>query len=272
MKKVVAPQTVCHLFAHQSQDEAMTSSRNLYFRGKELYSYGSHFCIAKFLDHHNLLFTERSYSNTTAGHISIAGSALSHKTLIYCADPTGSHQSNFNYWQAAAEGHLEKLRKANKPELYLIQLDRIKNKAKIYADWFKISIPATLEAALSITNKAEVVNYLETKRILIEAEEARIKAENAVKHAKDLADWRVFDRQRIYSRDGFDYLRKNKDGFETTQGVMIPLEVGLRFYNNIKNVKPGDKFLSYDVSDVTDEYISIGCHKVTFTEIESVIK
>jgi hypothetical protein len=272
MKKVVSSSEVCHIFANQLQDEARTATSNLYFRGKELYSYGSHFCIARFVDSSTLLFTERSYSNTTAKHISAALHAVSHKTKIYCAHPTGTHESNFNYWQAAAEGHLEKLKKANKPEIYLIQLERIKDKAKIYADWFKINIPATLEAALSITNKAEVVNYLETKRLLIEKEEARIKEENAIKHAKDLADWRIFDRQRLYSRDGFDYLRKNKEGFETSQGVMIPLEVGLRFYNNISNVKPGDKFLSYDVNEVTDTDISIGCHRITFEEIESVIK
>lgn len=47
MKKVVNAQTVVHYFANQTQNEARTPNNNFYFNNDTLYSYGSHFAIAK---------------------------------------------------------------------------------------------------------------------------------------------------------------------------------------------------------------------------------
>jgi hypothetical protein len=66
-------------------------------------------------------------------------------------------------------------------------------------------------------------------------------------------------------------LRKNNEQFETTQGVKIPTEIGLRLYKNLANVKQGDKFLEYTVNEITKQFICIGCHKITFKEINNVI-
>ena len=114
--------------------------------------------------------------------------------------------------------------------------------------------------------------YFESKTILIELEEKERLKQQAKNHAKSLLEWRGFKRQTLYSRIGFDYLRKNGDYFETSQGVKIPVNIGIRFYNNIKKGVFVDNFLGYNVSEITKKYICIGCHKITFKEIESVIK
>jgi len=271
MKKVNTPQQVCHLFANQLQTEARTQTSNLFFDNENLYSYGRHFCIARFVDTDTLLFTERGYSNTTAKHIGWARHATNHITKIYCAYPTGAHSQNFAYWEQAAEEQLSKLKNARKQELYLNELLRIKDKATKYAEYFKIRIPLTLETILSITDKSEVIDYLESRQKIIDQEKAELEAINLAKHKEELNLWRSFEKQKMYLRDGFDYLRADKDKFETSQGVSIPLNVGLIFYKNIKQSKVDDTFLDFKINEITNEYISIGCHRITFEEINSTV-
>lgn len=274
MKKVVSPSEVAHLFANQLQSEATTQGRNFYFYGNSIYSYGSHFCIAKFVDNFNLLFTERSYSNTTAKHINQVWNATSHKNKIFCYNPTGSHEENFNAWLIEAENNIDKLKNARKPEKYISELNNIKKKAEKYAQYFGIVTPLSLENALSITDKAETIAYLDSKAKVL-AKEKKIKELKAKQeHAKQLKKWKAFEIYSLYQRNGFDYLRKDSENFQTSQGVKIPIAVGLRFYNSIvnKTIKAGDKFLDYTINEVNDKLIKIGCHTITMKEINSIVK
>jgi hypothetical protein len=131
-----------------------------------------------------------------------------------------------------------------------------------------------LEYLLSITDKAETKEYLETKQKLIEAEAKAKELQLKKEHAKSLKKWRKFEQGSLYLRDGFDYLRKDSENFQTSQGVKIPVAVGLRFYNNIvnKTIKAGDKFLDYTISEVNNKLIKIGCHTITLKEINSIVK
>jgi hypothetical protein len=271
MKKVNSPQQTAHLFALQQQQEAYTPTRNLYFYDKSIFSYGSHFCIAKFIDSKTLLFTERTYSNTTAKHISCVSYATSHINKIYCGNPNWNHADNFGFWLINAEQLADKLKRANKPEIYISQLQQIETKATKYANYFNIAIPETLKSVLKVTTKAEILAYMENKAELIAAE--KIVKEKAAKkeHQTNLKKWRNFEISKLYQRDGFDYLRKNNEQFETTQGVKIPLEIGLRLYKNLAAVKVGDKFLDFTINEITKKYIGIGCHKITFKEINNII-
>lgn len=271
MKKVNTPQDTAHLFALQQQQEAYTQTRNLYYNGTSIYSYGSHFCIAKFIDSKTLLFTERTYSNTTAKHISVVSYATSHIDKIYCFNPNASHVDNFNYWLNVAEQLADKLKRANKPEIYISQLQQIETKATKYANYFNIAIPETLQSVLKVTTKAEILAYMENKAELIKAEKLAKEKQLKKEHQTNLKKWRKFETGRLYQRDGFDYLRKNNEQFETSQGVKIPIEIGKRFYNNIASVKVNDKFLDFTVNEITKTFIWIGCHKITFKEINNII-
>ena len=274
MKKVVSPNQVAHLFANQLQSEARTQTKNFYFYGNSIYSYGSHFCIAKFVDNETLLFTERSYSNTTAKHINHVWNATSHIKKIHCANPIGSHDENFNYWLIEAENNIDKLKNARKPEKYLSELNHIKDKVNEYAQYFGISTPLTLENALSITDKAETIAYLDSKAEAIAKEKKQKETELKKEHAKNLKKWKKFEIGSLYQRNGFDYLRKDSENFQTSQGVKIPIAIGLRFYNNIvnKTIKVGDKFLDYTINEVNDKLIKIGCHTITLKEINTIVK
>lgn len=274
MKTVHIPGNVAHLFAHQLQNEARNSGNTLFFRDKEIYSYGYHFCIAKFVDSETLLFTKRSYSKTTAKHINIVRNATNHINKIYCYNPSGTHDENFNVWQNEAENNINKLQKAKKPEIYINKLNNIKSKVEKYCDFFEIDIPTTLQSVLYITEKTEIVAYFEAKQanILKDKESALNKLKIA--HKLELKDWRKFKKQRLYSRiENVDYLRYNKtsERFETSQGIEIPKELFLRLWDKVQNNQYFDKVLEYSVKEISKSYITVGCHKITFNEVKKVL-
>jgi hypothetical protein len=79
-KQVFDTGEIPHLWAHKVQATARNARGNLYFDGDTIYSYGSHFPIACHISNkrgkHAILFTTRSYSVTTSGHISAVRSAI----------------------------------------------------------------------------------------------------------------------------------------------------------------------------------------------------
>jgi hypothetical protein len=268
MKKVLSNHDVAHKFALQSQPEATNPNRSFYFEGTELFSYGRHFCIAKFADANTLLFTERSYSNTTAKQINYAWQATSHIKKIHCGFPNGSHAENFNWWIQQANKQLELLKKSRKPERYVAELLNIEGKAKKYAEYFGIEVDDKLQQLVSCHDKEQAIKYTE--------EAARIEAARIAKaHKKELASFRNFERGTIYTRNGLDYIRVNvlSECFETSQGVRIPIPVGLKFYELLSagKITAGNKLVQYEVRDVTKDSISIGCHNITFKEIKRAI-
>ena len=80
---------VAHLWAHKSQDFARNPGHNFYFHGDTIYSYGSHFPVARHVENKRgraVLFTTRSYSSTTAGHKCMVEGACRHLTVFHVAD------------------------------------------------------------------------------------------------------------------------------------------------------------------------------------------
>ena len=69
-----------HLWAHRTQEDARNRQGNLYFTGDTIYSYGSHFPIARHVTNdagqRAVLFTTATYSVTTSSHCSAVRSAI----------------------------------------------------------------------------------------------------------------------------------------------------------------------------------------------------
>jgi hypothetical protein len=268
MKKVFSDQSqVAHLWANKVQDEATNSGRSFFFRGSTIYSYGSHFPIAKHVQdeagNNYILFTERGYSNTTSKHISITRGACRNSEIVFCYSPDSSHQENFKYWFNEIEAEINKLAKARKPELYLNNIDYVATKVKRYSQFTGATIPENLIEAMKITDKNQFAGYQESR--IEQAKQAQKKAELDLKkrHAEDLEKWLNFETHRLYLNDGSDYLRVNpeNDRIETTQAVHIPNEIARRLWVSIKEntLKVGDKILHYNI-DKADKIVKIGCH------------
>src|SRR5258708_32172606 len=73
-----------HLWAHKVQESARNAQGNLYFENDTIFSYGSHFPIARHVVDNPtkknpkpaVLFTTRSWSVTTSGHVYAVRSAI----------------------------------------------------------------------------------------------------------------------------------------------------------------------------------------------------
>jgi len=256
--------TIAHLWANKTQSEAKNSGRNFYFESDTIYSYGRHFPIAKHIENNGInavLFTERSYSNTTAKHIAVVRQSSRHLNIIDCLSPESSRNENFNYWQKCIESEAGKLLKAKKPEIYLSKIDSIKDKINRYVKYFDIEIPGLLSAAMQITDKTKYNDYAANKETILKEQKAKEQKELKKAHKIALDKWLKLETSRLYTHDGFDYLRVNDNRIETTQAVKIPLEVAKRLYSQIKDntLQVGAKILDYSVQSIGKE-IKIGCH------------
>ena len=70
---------VIHLWANQSQSDAR--SRNVFFEGTEIYSYGRHYLLGEILEFNGVkvaMINDSGYSITTSGHINSAWHSVSH--------------------------------------------------------------------------------------------------------------------------------------------------------------------------------------------------
>ena len=288
MKKVMTPSQVCHTFANKLQSEAYTPTRHLFFNSNGLWSYGYHFCIAKHVTNNEglngLLFTIRSYSNTTAKHINEARHATSHLNKIYCPFPNEAKERNFGYWLNIVENIASNLPKAKKPEIYLNKIEQVKNEVQRYCAFFNINLelaaPVLFEA-LKITSKDIYKGYHELK---IQAQEkAKTIREKELKKKlnKEIKEFRAFERARIYNRLSLDYLRFNTESkrVETSQGVEVPELIARKFYTYVlETIKTGGcnqcntKILDFEVTEINKAFIRVGCHKIEIKEIQKLVK
>jgi hypothetical protein len=266
MRNVFTSSDLCHKWANQHQQSGRNQNGSMYFEGSTIYSYGAHFPIAKHVRNEQgqraVLFTERNYSNTTAKHINHVWMSCKNDNIINCYRPDSSHDENFKYWaQNAEEFGASKLAKARKPEKYLKILSDVELVSTKYAEFFGLELPEYLKAVISIKDKSEFIAFADKKAEYIKAEEKRKAKEQKKQFKEQIHKWLNLETSRLYTTYKYDFLRINDNRIETTQAVQIPLELGKRLYQSIKNqsLKVGDKVLNYSVNEIGNE-IKIGCH------------
>lgn len=286
MKKVVSESTVAHLWAHQAQEEARKSNGSFYFHKRVIYSYGSHFPIAE-IDENNsniVYFTTRTYSNTTAGHISTASRAVGHKTLIYCKYPTAAaekdHEANMTDFEEKAKQIAKSLPNSRKPEIYLTQIATQRSLMEKYVEHFGLDIQEYPFAYIYIRSKDGTTEASEKELEAMKvAEKIRLKKDKR-ELAKQLKLFRTFKIERIRTKINIDYLRFNEESLriETSQGVEIPVEAAKRFYSwALKTIKAGgcsgdckETILSYQVQSIDNSFMKIGCHNIPVSEAAAI--
>lgn len=285
MKTVFDNSNVAHVWASQIQNEGRNAGSTFFFRDGAIYSYGYHFMIAKHFTNDNgtvVLFTNRSYSNSTTKQINYTRHAVNGAKLIFCWNPNGTaHAENFNNWCAKMESHAAKLLTARKPELYLNNIAAEYAQCKIYAEYFGLEIPADIQLLSELENKSQYAEIQEKRNIAAIDVEKKKAAILKKSHGKQLKEWRAFKTQRVYLNDGLDYLRFNSDTnrIETSQGVQIPASKALDFYTYILDTltKGGctecnKMLLDYQVREINANYIRVGCHKISIPEVKKAVK
>lgn len=196
LKIVVPTSQVAHLWANQLQSEARNPGGNFYFKGATIYSYGSHFPIATIVNDGTVLFTELSYSNTTAKHIREARSAVSHRRIVYIRDvPTvwgteatkkdccqiSTNESSLRYWLNVIEGTMKELSNPRNRD--------IAGRVRIIDNEL-----ASINSLLSYFGEKEVMKTIgpdlkkRMKKALKAVEASRMEWSNRIQAAKDRAE------------------------------------------------------------------------------------
>lgn len=298
---------VAHAWSRQDQEhgrEADKRGGRIFFEGPTIYSYGRHFPIATFYQRKGkekiVLFTLRSYSNTTSAHMGAARGAVSHFRIIYCESPTdaenGIHGDNMRHWETSAQALANRLAKATKPEKYLHQIARIRANMMEYAEYFGIS---------KVYYQATGGRKTKFRYILIESKEAGTKAT-----AKEIAARKKYDAEQAKARakreaEALEAFRKGESDHvwdsdwtylrlrlipggqvvETSNGITIPLEEAREYFFRLQSIRAkcknsqeynlfgapeGMKFQGYALRSAGPVYFEIGCHKITWGELESL--
>lgn len=297
MKKVLNSNELAHVWASQSQNEGRAGS--FYFRDKTIYSYGSHFPIATIAGN-DVLFTMRSYSNSTAKHIGKAYRAVSHKNLIYCYDvpvnlkyATLEHENNLNRWKKEIQALFVELGNKRIRDINS-RTNAINNhieKLMAYCAYFKLKIKdKELKKLLKVATSPDFL-AIARKESEKETKARQAKMVQAAK-AYDvyLNLWRAYDNDGLQalptktkelcnyyanSSESFTRLRYNtgQNRVETSKGVEIPAEIAKRAYLALNGCLEGIckdlsiPVLSYTITETGKDYIKAGCHTIPKSDV-----
>lgn len=300
MKKVFNNSELAHVWAAQTQSEGRAGS--FYFYGKTIYSYGSHFPIAT-MDGNNVLFTKRTYSNTTAKHIGLTRRAISHKTIIYCYDvpvnlqyASTEHENNLNRWKREIKSLFAELgnKKIRNTQDRINGINNLISELTIYCQYFKLTVKD--KELKSLLNLAKQPDFLEQARAAKDKENAanEKKMKQAAKAFEQyITLWRAYNDEAIKElpqsiKDLCNYYNNNQMAFtrlrynadqnrlETSKGVQIPADIAKRAFIQLNGCMEGTcnkisiSVLSYTITETTKEYIKAGCHTIPKEDVRYI--
>lgn len=292
MKKVFTSSVeVCHLFAQRTQDEARTSSRNVFFNNRnKIYSYGHHYLLAEFINDETILINNTGYSVSTSKHISQITQATRQYKQYFFKDIC---LQNVYYRINEAS---QKLINARKKDFYALEIINAYETFINFVNEFKKYINYSDYSGYNLTSENELKNndkFKEIKRIylqifenkeqFIEQGKERLKKEKErakQKLKKDLEKFFNYEIDYINTRElKEDFLRisQDKTQIETTQQIKIDINEAKALYKLIKNGKDvkGYKIGYYTIISLNG-VLKVGCHNINrnnLTEIgEQILK
>lgn len=165
MKRVHDIDMVAHLWANKSQPEARNAGGNFYFDGNTVYSYGSHFPIAKHVTDKKgrpaVLFTTRTYSVTTSKHLWTVRHATRHLNVVKVHNPHNSLEENLKVENGNVKTALKEAATSRKGRSLEKKLEALKaaldqrNALAAFMGRKPTALPEDLNAALAAIAKVE---------------------------------------------------------------------------------------------------------------------
>ena len=289
LKYVHSFDMVCHLWAHQSQNSARTSGRQLYFDGDTIYSYGSHFPIARHIKHRGktaVLFTTRDYSSTTTGHKHVVFSACQHLTVFYVADIHASHKEHLADYRKRLSNLMGQYAKARsrKPEIFGL-MESLVQQANAYAEFFnlktRLTLPLNTEETVAECNRITALE-IEARRKR-EARKEKEREEELKKAEEDLQKWISGESNSLpYNAYYLPVrLRIKEDELQTSKGAQIPLDHAIKAFRIIKRLyDKGETYKrnghtihlgNFPLDEIDKEgNVTAGCHIISRSEVERI--
>ena len=268
MKKVFTNSEIVHVFNEQNQYEGRTSNGSIYFYNDKIYSYGSHYLLAEFLDNNTILINDKGYSISTSKHIILITSATRDKKQYFIT------KTDYKIVNQNIKEYLNKLVKARKTkEFYLSQID---STLKMYFDYIEYTKQKTKfntykehRETLRIANKF-YNNFDNLKETIKEANlKASIKAKKDI--LQKLKDWKDNKIDWFRNKTNFDYLRINGENIETSQNVKISIFEAKRVLKLIEAKKViGQKIDNRFIVTSFNSFLKVGCHNISIKEVNYI--
>lgn len=295
VKRVVSSGQVPHLWFHKVQDSAKNSNGSLYFDGPTIFSYGSHFPIARHVQSGKksaVLFAEKDYSVTTSGHKSAVRSAIPegmsifHVPEVFQEDRYASndHARNLVSYVERVAQHLAKSARARQSYSKKWEHDRavvLREEARAYAKFFRLKLPKIAPIPALDSREMDAIKVKEATKSAEKAAQERIRKAEAAKREAELADkWRAGEYDGYFHNSSV-MLRIRGEEIETSRGARVPVSHalrGLRFVREV--VKHGEAFQTnghtfhlghYKIDRIdVDGTLHAGCHVIPYPEIERI--
>jgi hypothetical protein len=260
---------VCHIWANNTDLNAIGRASNIFFEGDKIYSYGRHFILGKKFIHEGREITflnAKSYSNSTLKHQNHLRQAVNGLTFSI----NFPNNSNFEI------GHLGQVRRDLEEEIKSLIKKQLRARSNDYCireinskAFLITSLNECFPDIVAPINLFEIEGYRESSlyaanlRNNKEEREQAKKAKKAEKETEYLNQWLngTWNGQ-LYNLP--IYLRFNGDYIETSHGAKVPLKESLILLNDIREGKDckGIKIGTYTVIETTLDYIKIGCHVI----------
>jgi hypothetical protein len=293
MRHVYTNHEIPHLWAHQSQDKARNSTGSLYFEGLTIYSYGSHFAIARHVtnlhDEKAVLFTTAHHSVTTSGHCSAVARAIPPNVPVFHVPYLGSNCGELPDHVQNVESYVrrisELLGKAKRARVNRDWLERealaLREQLRGYLAYFDLTAVRLPESDELDAIEAWIKGHEEEERQRREAA-ARI-AEQAARRdqAEQIQRFLAGDPHASYIAGASPMLRVVGDEVETSLGARFPVAHAIRGLAFVRAVRAsGREYVRnghtihlgpYVIDRIeTDGTVRAGCHVVRWEEIERI--
>jgi hypothetical protein len=302
-KKVVYTSAeIPHLWVHQKVTEARNRQGNLYFVGDTIYSYGSHFPIAKLVTRKGktvVLFTTREYSNMTSQHKYAVRDACRHLT-IFEVPVFGRHREVFQDYKETCHEMIEYVRQAKHGSKAYYRLNTVGTMIQefnSYAEFFELKVRMTYpedwselrKRARELLKRYDVLN---AEREKVKAERRKLEEELRRKKFEELLPmWEKCEiGTNLLPQHATIFLRLRRDQarVETSQGAQVPIayvRAIWKLITNCRNIgkpmsqvevdatgqKDLERFYKVDRIDV-DGSLHIGCHHILWEQIERLAR
>ena len=271
---------LAHIWANNPEKE--NTGSNMFTRGGVIYSYGTHFPIARHFKG-VILFTSKRYSITTAKHCGYVRSACAHKTVFIVSDvlrdPCGE---DVRQYAKNLSDLATKLSRARDPQWLIESLERATNEANLFCETFgfktRFSMPDETKLA-EYREKSKRTAQLKAKATL--ARNTRIEEENKVA----ISEWLSGERQTLPYSIQKVYLREVvscgvKVEIETSKGALVDMSEAEKAFRFIMSHKAsgwhrnGQAFAigDFQLDAVNEHGIVAGCHRIAWDEIERFSK
>ena len=299
-KHVLDTGEIPHLWAHRTQDEARNRQGNLYFIGDTIYSFGSHFPIARHMTNYTgeraVLFTTATYSVTTSSHCSAVRSAIPSGIRVFHV-PNVSH-GRYSGSDLTADDHADNLTDyAERIEKHVVTSARarssyakawnnqhaghLRDQAFAYCAFFGLPVPNIPEVPELDSDALTAIRKREAKQAAEKAEQTkRERAEALVRQQELITKWRAGQ----YSGCLYDVpvmLRIDGNEVVTSRGARFPISHAKRALAFVRKIRESQKAYvrnghtihlgPYALDRIEpDGTVKAGCHVVSWEEIERI--